>query len=64
MVETSKKYKYVSLVKNYLGTERWQVRIPMFGINKNFVNQKDAAKFVDLKMIERGKEPVNILIRK
>lgn len=64
MIETSKKYKYVSLFRDHLGNEKWHVRIPTFGINKSFDDEKKAAKFVDMKMIERGKEPVNILVRK
>ena len=31
---------------------------------KYFKTEKEAAKFADLKLIEQGKEPVNILIRK
>jgi hypothetical protein len=64
MVETSKKYKYVSLFRDHLGNEKWHVSIPYFGINKSFDDEKKAAKFVDMKMIERGKKPVNILVRK
>lgn len=64
MIETSKKYKYVSLFRDHLGNEKWHVRIQTFGINKSFDDEKKAAKFVDMKMIERGKEPVNILVRK
>lgn len=64
MIETSKKYKYVSLFRDHLGNEKWHVRISSFGINKSFDDEKKAAKFVDMKMIERGKDPINILVRK
>jgi hypothetical protein len=55
-------YKHVYL---YI-TDKKVIRFKgMFGKKqKYFKTEKEVAKFADLKLIEQGKEPVNILIRK
>jgi hypothetical protein len=52
------KYKYVSIYENC-----FQAYIPKFKWTKYFHDEREAAKGVDLKFIENGKEPVNILKR-
>ena len=46
---------------------KFRAQIPANGIHRSYSkicdNVKSAAKAVDLKLIERGKEPVNILVR-
>ena len=61
----STKYKYVSEME--VGGKRcYHARISNSNIlwGKYFDDLRDAAKAVDIKMIEKGKEPVNILVRK
>ena len=59
----STKYKYVSEME--VEEKRcYHARISNFLWKKYFDDLRDAAKAVDLKMIEKGKEPVNILVRK
>lgn len=54
-------YKYVSLVV-YKGVQTYRAHIPELGDFKKFSPScKDLAKIVDLKFIENGKDPVNIL---
>jgi len=59
-------YKYVYLVKNNttVNNENTKYRGAVCGKYSYFDNIKDAAKWVDLRLIEQGKEPVNILVRK
>ena len=60
-IENSKKYKYVQKYK--LGDEiRWLGKVLRTG--KTFENERDAALYVDKVLLNKGKEPVNILIRK
>lgn len=60
----SKKYKYVSRICMN-GNELW--RGTFFkngkGNGKNFETEREAAIYVDKKLIENGKEPVNLLKR-
>jgi hypothetical protein len=57
------KYKGVSLlVCRKVDTKVWRGNLGKK--QKYFDNEKDAAKWVDLRLIEQGKEPVNILVRK
>jgi len=56
------KYKYVSLEWDSNGKERWIMSI--YGNRKPFDTERQAAIAVDKKLIEKGKEPVNILVRK
>ena len=63
------KYKYVSFVKVPIegGMEqKWIGKISKKGIlwTKFFATEKEAAIGVDMMLIKRGKEPVNILTRK
>jgi len=54
------KYRYVYEYEE--GTQRWFAK---YGKNQKwFKNEIDAAKWVDLRLIEKGKEPINILVRK
>jgi len=54
------KYKYVSQIE--LSTGVWW-RGAIFGSGKNFRTEKEAAIYIDKKLIEKGKEPLNILKR-
>ncbi len=58
----STKYKYVSEM-DVEGKRCYHARISYFLWEKYFDDLRDA-KAVNLKMIEKGKEPVNILVRK
>lgn len=60
-IKKSEKYKYVELYHTAKGVERW--RVGMFGNSKCYDTEREAAKAVDLKLISKGKEPVNILVR-
>ena len=59
------KYKYVTK-KEYKGKIMWSA--VMFkngrGNGKLFETEKEAAKWVDLRLIEQVKDPVNILVHK
>lgn len=57
------KYKYVKYYKGYYG-EGWAAQIPLFRWGELFDDEKKAAIAVDIKMIEKGKEPVNVLVHK
>lgn len=61
-IRKSVTYKYVTLYNTKNGDERWGVSI--FGNTKYYETEREAAKAVDIKLIEKGKEPVNILVRK
>lgn len=59
---TKSKYKYVQNL-NKDGKDYWTVNIK--GVSKpKFETEKDAAIAVDKYLISKGKEPVNILVRK
>ena len=55
------KYKYVSQIET-AGVKWWRGAI--YGSGKNFKTERKAAIYVDKRLIEKGKEPVNILVRK
>jgi hypothetical protein len=55
------KYKYVSKIES-AGKVYWRGRI--FDTGKSFKTEREAAIYVDKKLIEKFKEPVNILVRK
>jgi len=61
-IRTSEIYKYVELYLSKEGKERWKVQ--MYGNGRYYDTEREAARAVDLKLIEKGKEPVNILVRK
>jgi adenine specific DNA methylase Mod len=61
-VERSKKYKYTLKVMDEHGNYYWKSE--GLGRGKLFDNERDCAKNIDLRLIEKGKEPVNILVRK
>ncbi len=54
------KYKYVSQIE--LSTGVWW-RGSINGTGKSFRTEKEAAIYIDKKLIKKGKEPVNILKR-
>jgi hypothetical protein len=56
------KYKYVYVIKSY-GRWSYQASIIVNGkhTTKNFDNEHDAGKCVDLNLIGRGLQPVNVL---
>lgn len=55
------KYKYVSQIE--LSTGKWW-RGVIYGNGKSFRAEREAAIYIDKRLIEKGKEPVNILVRK
>lgn len=65
MDRKSDKYKLVYKLKcrhSVNNTFDWFAKVGKK--QKNFRTEKEAAKWVDLRLIEQGKEPVNILVRK
>lgn len=65
MDRKSDKYKLVYKLKNndsVNNTFHWFAKVGKK--QKNFRTEREAAKWVDLRLIEKGKEPVNILVRK
>jgi len=61
----SKKYKNVNKVYSPNSTnlvKQWQGSI--YGSVRNFATEKEAARWVDIQLIAKGKEPVNVLMRK
>ena len=74
-IEGSKKYKYVSLCKDWKGRKYYAARLAINGtgmgskkfqiIDENYEEaERKAAVFVDKQLLEHDREPVNILIRK
>lgn len=60
-ISRSETYKYVQKVMDCHGNITYcNTNKP----SKQFNNERDAAKNVDLVFLKQGKEPVNILIRK
>ena len=61
-IKNGSKYKYV---QKYLNNRKDVRYIGQVGRkSKTFEVERDAARFVDLKLIVLGKEPVNIFVRK
>lgn len=59
------KYKYVWFVeKIFAGKITTQWRGEVLGKNKYFESEREAAIYVDKRLIEKGKNPVNILVCK
>lgn len=56
-------YKYVRIV-SYDNEKTYRAEIDEFKVCKSFANARDAAIYIDKKLLENGKEPVNILKRK
>jgi len=56
------KYKYVVLEWDSNGNEKWIANI--FGNRKPYNTEREAAISIDKQLINKGKEPVNILVRK
>ncbi len=61
-IRKSDKYKYVYLFETKEGEERWGVMV--VGNSKYYDTEREAALSVDKRLINKGKEPVNILVRK
>lgn len=61
-IKNGSSFKYVQKYLTESKEERYYAKVGRKC--KSFANERDAAKFVDLKLIEQGKEPVNILVRK
>ena len=59
---SSTAFKYVNRVSQN-GKEFYFARITQYRCSKSFDDLRQAAKWVDMKLIEKGKEPVNILHR-
>jgi len=59
-------YKHVYKVKNNrsVNNQKTQFLGKVGKVSKSFDNLKDAAKWVDLYLISKNKEPVNILVRR
>ena len=53
-------YKYVKSM-TYEGVTVYYAQVSRYGWSKMFEDIKEAAKAVDLKLISKGKKPVNIL---
>lgn len=60
---TSEHYKYVTIFK-YKEVIYYRAGLAKYKWAKYFNNEREAAIAVDKKLIEKGKEPVNILKRK
>ncbi len=63
MIRKSDKYKYVTLIM-YNGVEKWQSSLGKWGGGKVFNSEREAALNADKRLLEKGKKPVNILVRK
>lgn len=61
-IKTSDKYKYVSYQMDKKGNYWWMGRV--LGSGNAYALEKDAALFVDKRLISKGKEPINVLKRK
>ena len=60
-IENSKTYKYVQKYK--VGDKiKWLGKVLRTG--KTFETEREAALYVDKVLLNKGKEPVNILVRK
>ena len=62
-IKTEKNYKYVSCFETEWGLVA-RVNMPRYNWQKYFQTEREAAIAVDKKLIENGREPVNILIKK
>ncbi len=56
------KYQFVALYITSKGKKRW--RACVFGNGRYFDTEREAAIAIDLKLISKGKKPVNILVSK
>lgn len=63
-IKGSEKYKYVDLHRIDDKWEKWKGAAGKNGNGKYFDTEREAALYVDKQLIEQGKEPVNILVRK
>ena len=60
-IKKSDRYKYVTLYLTSKGEERWAAKI--YGNGKYFDTEKEAAICIDKKLLEKGKDAVNILVK-
>ena len=63
-INTQSNYKYVYTYEIEKGNFVYQSYIPKYKWSKYHKTEKEAAKAVDLKLIENGESPINILIKK
>jgi hypothetical protein len=61
-IPKSSKYKYVAKMVGQNNYVMWIANC--LGASKHFENEKEAAKWVDLRLISKGKQPVNVLVKK
>lgn len=61
-ISKSEKYKYVSLYEDKYKKERWQANL--YGNSRYFDTEREAAICIDKKLIDKGKQPINILVKK
>ena len=61
-INKSSKYKYVRKKICENGNVNWIARV--YGVTKCFDTEREAAKWVDIRLIKTGKKPVNVLVRK
>jgi hypothetical protein len=62
-IKDGSKFKYVSKYVGATGGEHWVIKPPNSS-SKEYPTEREAAKAVDIFLINKGKEPVNILKRK
>jgi len=60
----SYKYEHVYKVKKESSGSLFVWWASVAGACKNFKEEREAAKWVDMRLISKGKEPVNVLVRK
>lgn len=56
-------FRYVNLVSQ-AGKQFYFARLPQYKCSKMFDDLRSAARWVDIKLIEKGKKAVNILVSK
>ena len=60
----SEKYKHVYKVKKESSDSLFVWWASVAGVCKNFKDEREAAKWVDMRLISKGKDPVNVLVQK
>ncbi len=65
-IRSSEKYKYVALYMTAAGKERWKANFERGAgrTSKVYDTEREAAMAIDMRLIEDGMEPINILKRK
>ena len=62
-IKDGSKFKYVRKYVDATGGEYWVIKPPNSS-SKEYPTEREAAKAIDIFLINKGKEPVNILKRK